>query len=354
MPGHDIIVIGASAGGVEALKILVPALPADLPAAVFVVLHVPPRGTSILPQILTRSGRLKAHHAVDGEPIVPGRMYVAPPDMHLVIRPDAVQVVRSPRENGHRPAADVLFRSAAYVYGPRVAGVVLSGSLDDGTAGLAAIKQRGGVAIVQDPGDALYPGMPSSALQDVAVDYCVPVAQIGETLKRLARDPASGNGAETMADDDMKTEIEMASFDPAAYDEQRHPGTPSGFGCPDCGGALWELREGELVRFRCRVGHAWSVESLIARQAEALEEALWVALRALEEQASLSGRLAERLKQRGRAERLVEHYDRQRDDCKRQAGVIREILLHPPDERAADTEEQESDAHAGRRPTPEP
>src|SRR5207244_2427388 len=168
MPGRDIIVVGASAGGVEALATLVRGLPADLPAAVFVVLHVPPHGTSVLPQILTRAGRLPAKHAVDGEAIQAGRIYVAPPDHHLLVKPGYVRVAHGPRENGHRPAVDALFRTAARTYGHRVAGVVLTGVLDDGTAGLIAVKLRGGAALVQHPDDALYDGMPRSALDNVA------------------------------------------------------------------------------------------------------------------------------------------------------------------------------------------
>jgi two-component system chemotaxis response regulator CheB len=186
VPGHDIIVIGASAGGVEALQKIASALPARLEAAIFVVLHVGAEATSALPAILRRAGPLPANHAINNEPIGYGRIYIAPPDFHLVLRDGAVRVIHGPRENRCRPAVDPLFRSAAITYGRRVIGVVLSGALDDGTAGLLAIKVQGGIAVVQDPDDALVPGMPRNALEYVKVDHCLPVSEIGPLLARLA------------------------------------------------------------------------------------------------------------------------------------------------------------------------
>ncbi len=203
MPGHDIIVIGASAGGVEALTNLVSLLPGELPASLFIVLHVPPHGSSVLPRILGRKSQLPVVHASHGEPILPGRVYVAPPDHHLLIRRGVIHLSRGPRENGHRPALDPLFRSAAVAYGPRVVGVVLSGSLDDGTAGLEAIKQRGGLAMVQDPNEALYPGMPRSAVETVAVDHVAPISELAVLLDHLAHDAVEDeSGDPPMPDDD--------------------------------------------------------------------------------------------------------------------------------------------------------
>src|SRR5690349_180578 len=189
MPGHDIIVTRASAGGVEALRAVVAVLPADLPAAVFVVLHIPAQSPSMMPSILSRAGPLPAAHPTDGEPIRPGHIYVAPPDCHLLIDHERVRGVRGPRENRTRPAVDPLFRTAARAYGPRVVAVVLTGTLDDGTAGLQAVKQRGGLAVVQDPRDAMYAGMPRSALQHTPVDYVVPLSEIGPLISRLVREP---------------------------------------------------------------------------------------------------------------------------------------------------------------------
>ena len=186
MPGRDIIVMGASAGGVQVLADLIGSLPADLPASIFIVMHLAPFGTSAMPAILSRSGRLAAVHPRDGESIQHGKVYVAPPDHHLLIEPDRVRISQGPTENGHRPAVDVLFRSAAQVYGPRVVGVVLTGNLDDGTAGLALIKKYHGIAVVQDPEEADYPGMPRSAIAQVNVDHILPLAEIGPLLADLA------------------------------------------------------------------------------------------------------------------------------------------------------------------------
>ena len=191
MVKRDIIVIGASAGGLQALSALLGKLPKDLQASVFVVWHISPNHRSILPAVLNRAGKLPATHAVDGEPIRPGRIYVAPPAYHLVLEVDRVRLTKGPKENRSRPAVDTLFRSAAYAFGPRVIGVVLTGALDDGTAGLWSIKDRGGIAIVQDPQEAENPSMPESAKQHVEVDYCIPIAQIAETLIHLTGVPVA-------------------------------------------------------------------------------------------------------------------------------------------------------------------
>ena len=286
MPDHGIVVVGASAGGVEALADLAASLPDDLAAAVFVVLHLPATGTSALPEILRRHGPLPAAHVNDGEPIRPGRIYVAPPDHHVLVRTGHVHLSRGPRENGHRPAIDPLFRSAAREYATEVIGVVLSGALDDGTAGLLAIKSRGGVAVVQQPTDALYPGMPGNALEHVQVDHVVAAASIGKLLTRLVADLL--DAPREPAPTGMRVEVEMEGFAPEAF-ESNHPGRPSGFSCPDCNGVLWQIKDGGPERYRCRVGHAWSPESLLSQQSEALEAALWVALRSLEERAALAG-----------------------------------------------------------------
>jgi len=324
MPDHGIVVVGASAGGVEALADLATSLPDDLPAAVFVVLHLPATGTSALPEILRRHGPLPAAHVRDGEPIQSGRVYVAPPDHHVVLRTGHVHLSRGPRENGHRPAIDPLFRSAAREYGTRVIGVVLSGTLDDGTAGLLAIKSRGGVAVVQDPEDALYTGMPGNALEHVQVDHVASAASMGKLLASLIANLAEPPPAPALSD--MQVEVEMEGFSLEAF-EGTHPGRPSGFSCPDCNGVLWQIQDGGLERYRCRVGHAWSPESLLTQQSEALEAALWVALRSLEERAALARRLAEPARRRGYSITAT-RFEEQAAEAQQAARLLRDLLLH--------------------------
>ncbi|HET8787635.1 MAG TPA: chemotaxis protein CheB [Actinomycetes bacterium] len=322
MPDH-VVVVGASAGGVEALVDLAASLPADLPAAMFVVLHVPSTASSALPDILSRHGPLRAGHGRDGEPIERGRIYVAPPDHHLLLRTGHVRLTRGPRENGHRPAVDPLFRSAAREYASRVIGVVLSGALDDGTAGLLAIKSRGGVAVVQDPGDALYPGMPTSAAEHAEVDHVLAAASMGRLLAKLTAEPATEPPGP--APTDMTVEVEMEGFSLEAM-EGEHPGEPSGFSCPDCNGVLWEIQTEGLRRYRCRVGHAWSPESLLIQQSEALEAALWIALRTLEERAALARRLAEPARRRGHSVTAT-RFEEQATEAQQAARQVRNLLL---------------------------
>ncbi|HLV78628.1 MAG TPA: chemotaxis protein CheB [Chthonomonadaceae bacterium] len=320
MAGHDIIVIGASAGGVEALARLAQDLPSDMPAALFVVHHFPVDATSVLPNILNRAGPLRALHPKDREPIEPGHIYVAPPNRHTLLLRGSIHLVQGPRENGHRPAIDPIFRSAARVYGRRVIGVILTGTLDDGTAGLQFVKARGGLAVVQDPENALYSGMPLSAIEHVEVDYVVPLEEMGALLARLAAEPAATE-ADAMGDEDAMTD--MAT--PHTIIEHM-PGKASFFTCPECHGALWELQEGDVLRFRCHVGHAFSSESLISKQTEALEAALWSALRALEESAALSRRMGRRAHERNH-KRTAARFDAQARDAEAHASVLRKVLM---------------------------
>jgi two-component system, chemotaxis family, protein-glutamate methylesterase/glutaminase len=325
MPGHDIVVVGASAGGVEALMTLARALPADLPAALFVVLHLPPDGESALPHILTRAGALPAVHPADGERIARRRIYVAPPDHHLLVERGRVRVVRGPRENRCRPAVDPLFRSAARAYGARVIAFILSGMLDDGTAGMIAVRQCGGTGIVQDPGDALFPGMAESAIAYDDPMHVLPVSAIGPLLDRLTREAVPG-AEDREVPSAMEKEAKEAAFDLAVIEDGDKPGKPSVFGCPECGGVLWEMEERELIRYRCRVGHVYTADSLVAEQSLQLEAALWAALRGLEEKAALVHRLAERSHASGH-QRLMERYMEQERDARQHAAVIRELIL---------------------------
>jgi two-component system, chemotaxis family, protein-glutamate methylesterase/glutaminase len=324
MPGHDIIVIGASAGGVEALRELARGLPSNLPAAVFIVLHVPPASPSLLPRILNNSGPLRARHATNGEAIERGRIYVAPPDHHLLVERDRVRVVRGPKENRARPAADPLFRSAAHAYGTRVVGVILSGALDDGTAGLAAIKRRGGLTVAQDPEEALYPGMPRSAVENVALDHCLPVAGIAPLLGQLATVQAKDDAVYPMPEI-LKIENRIARLEESEMEDVEKIGELSAFTCPDCRGALWEMRDGDLLRFRCHVGHAFSADSLMADQSEELENALWAALRSLEENAALARRMAARAGERNHTISVTQFEESARR-VEQHAAVIRQVL----------------------------
>ncbi len=297
---HDIIAIGASAGGVEALKILVSGFPPDLAASIFVVLHVSPFYPSILPDILTRFGPLPAVHARNGDAILPGRIYVAPPDHHLTLEPGFIRTVRGPRENGHRPAVDPLFRTAARAYGPRAVGVVLTGALDCGTAGLMSIKSRGGVAIVQDPNDALSPEMPRNAIKYVKVDHILPLAKISSLIAKLAREPV------------VKEVVAM----------ETKPIKRSVFTCPECNGSMVESERGGLIQFECHVGHVFSMDGMATAQAEELEAALWAGVRALEESEALARRMASR-SDRKLAVRLVE----KAEGMKTHAQLLQKMLL---------------------------
>ncbi|PYP79198.1 MAG: chemotaxis protein CheB [Gemmatimonadetes bacterium] len=293
MPGHDVIVLGASAGGVEALSAVIAGLPADLHAAVCVVIHLRPEASSRLAAVLARVTRLPVIPARNRMALRRGVVHVGVPDLHLLIEADGddgrVRLVRGPRENRTRPAVDPLFRSAALAFGPRVIGVVLSGALDDGTAGLWAVKDRGGIAVVQDPDDAAVPSMPSSALAEVAVDHVAPAREIGPLLGRLAREAAPAQvPVGKQPADELAREVGIAAIDEAAHARSERYGDPSRFTCPDCGGVLWELSGEGPLRFRCEVGHAHSAATLAETQTEAAEAAMWSALRALEDKAELA------------------------------------------------------------------
>ena len=324
MTNFDLVVIGASAGGVGSLQRVVEHIPAEFPAAILIALHLPDGIRSMLPEILDRAGNLPTSHAINGEKIAPRRIYIAPAGFHLTVQDDRMSVTRGAREHGHRPAIDPLFRSAAIAYGPRVIGIILSGLLDDGTVGLREIKRAGGLAIVQDPRDTEWPSMPQSALNHVQVDYSVPATQIGTLLQQVVMGRPKSQPAMPSNDDKMVNE-ELRELT-MHRDEHIHPGEPSPYSCPDCGGVLWELKDGELLRFRCRVGHAYTGESLTTSQAVAVEHALWSALRALEEQAAVRRRMAERARQQGRISSVGRH-ESQAHELDQQAQQVRSLVL---------------------------
>ena len=324
LANFDVVVIGASAGGVGSLQRLVEHIPAEFPSAILVALHLPDGIRSMLPEILSRAGNLPASHAFNGEAIRAGHIYVAPSGFHLTVQRGRMIVMRGAREHGHRPAIDPLFRSAAIAYGKHVIGVILSGLLDDGTAGLRDIKRAGGVAIVQDPRDTEWPSMPQSALNHVPVDYSVPATQIGTLLQQLVTDARKSGGAMSNEDENLASK-ELRELT-THQDERQHPGEPSPYSCPECGGVLWELKDGELLRFRCRVGHAYTNETLTSEQALVVEHALWSALRALEEQAAVRRRMAERARRNGRTT-SAERFQGRARELEEQAQQVRNLVL---------------------------
>ena len=319
MLGHELIVLGGSAGGVEALSHIVADLPADLPAAVCAVIHMPADGPALLVEVLARAGRMRTLRASDGMPIERGCFYVPPPDHHLLVELGHLRVVHGPKENGFRPAVDALFRTAARAYGPRVVGVILTGMLDDGTAGLLAIKRRGGVALVQDPYEALFPSMPQSALRYVVVDAVVPLAEIGPALVRLAYTPP-GTEAVLASAPSHEPEVAPQSLPP---DLRAHVQANVPLTCPECGGVLTESYDGELLRFHCLAGHSYSRESLVEQQSQALDYSLWSAYNALSERVLLAHRLMDDAATLGdkvsrrRFEALANQAQHQRDQISR-------------------------------------
>jgi len=296
----------------------------------------------VLAQILERAGNLPAGQARDGDRIEPGRIYVAPAGFHLTVTRGRMAVTRGAREHGHRPAIDPLFRSAAVAYGRRAIGVILSGSLHDGTVGLREIKRAGGLAIVQDPNDTEWPSMPLSALRHVEVDHTVPASQIGTLLQQVVWMPV--RSAASMPDRDENTLKDELRGLTMHEDERDHPGEPSPYSCPECGGVLWELRDGQLIRFRCRVGHAYTSETLTTEQALTVEHALWSALRALEEHAAVRRRMAERAMLNGNAV-TAERYKKRARELDEQAQQVRNLVLG-----GVGSAEEESTAEE---PTPE-
>jgi two-component system chemotaxis response regulator CheB len=327
MARKDIVVVGASAGGMEALQKLAATLPHDFPAALFVVWHMGPGVRSVLPDLLTRAGPLRAYNPQDGDAIAPGRIYVAPSDHHLLIEKGFVRVRRGPKENRFRPAVDPLFRSAAYIYGPRVIGVVLSGALDDGTAGLWTIKMRGGTAIVQDPEDAQHRSMPLNAMQHVDVDYKLEADQIGRLLDKLVRQPAPP--APDLPDSEgQKTRREVGIAEEAEAFEQDVMGLGrlSPFTCPECHGTLTRLDEGTIVRFRCHTGHAFSAGTLLAAITEQIEARLWDSVRAMDEGILLLSTIGKQYAERGNTAAAEQFIDRARE-MHEQARAVRDAAV---------------------------
>jgi two-component system chemotaxis response regulator CheB len=325
---RDIVVIGASSGGVAALLQLVSTLPANFPAPIFVVQHMAPYAQSVLPQLMSNVSPLPAKHPLDGETVRPGTIYVAPPDHHLLIEDDKVLVKRGPKENRFRPSVDALFRSAAYGYGPRVIGVVLTGYLDDGTSGLWCIQRLGGVTVVQDPEDAASSAMPTNALEFVEADHVVPLAGLSALLVQLTAQKAPTSPKVAKADvERMEIEFSIAkrgnAFELGIIDK----GELTPFTCPDCHGALTKLIEGKLIRFRCHTGHAYTISALLSEVSESVESMLYQSMRGLEESKMLLQNLGEYFAKDGQKD-VADTFFEKATHTGRQARLMHDSIFH--------------------------
>ncbi|HEY0171969.1 MAG TPA: chemotaxis protein CheB [Pyrinomonadaceae bacterium] len=340
MPGRDIIVVGTSAGGVEVLRTLVGGLPADFPGSVFVVMHTAPDSPGVLAQILDRWGPLPARSAENRERIRPGHVYVAPPDRHLLLEPGVMRVTHGPRENRFRPAIDPLFRSAAQVFGPRAVGVIMTGGLDDGVSGLWAVKRLGGLAVVQDPKEAFMPSLPQNAINQVEVDYTLPVAEIAPLLMRLASKSVAEQGGYEVPED-LNIEVSIAKEERARDTDVFKLGQPSVYACPECHGTLLQLKENGRTRFRCHTGHAYSADSLLAEITEHVEASLWNSIRAIDESVMLMRHMAGHIGESdsGTAARFV----RRAEEAERRSELVRSAVFSH-DNLSADKIAEEGDA----------
>jgi two-component system chemotaxis response regulator CheB len=324
LQSHDIFVIGASAGAVPSLKVLFGALPEDFPGSIFAVVHISADAVSGLAGVFERAGPLPVVAPEDLTPIAPNRIYIAPPDFHMLLEGERVRIVRGPKENRHRPAIDPLFRSAAWAYGPRVVGAVLTGYLDDGAAGLWAIKSCGGTTVVQDPTDALQPEMPQNALLSNQIDHVVPLHQMAALFVRLARSPIDGARGHAQPES-VKTEVGFATLD-RDINDMASLGRLSPFTCPACRGALWELQDGGQLRYRCHTGHAFTGDSLLAEQTASIEEGLYSALRAVEEKAAALQRLSQQWF--SKYPNMQSEYRARVHELDRAADVLRKLLTN--------------------------
>ena len=327
MAKKDIIVVGASAGGVNALRSFVKFLPVDFTGSVFIVLHIPPFSETRLAWILSKAGPLKAVQPRDGEEIKQGMIYVAASDHHLLLESGKVIVKKGPKENRFRPSIDALFRSAAYIYGPRVVGIVLSGLLNDGTSGLWSIKRMGGTTIIQEPEDAEYPQMPKNVLEYVEVDYTIPAAEMGRLLETLITEKAQKKIK--LSSDEMrllKTEVIIATNDNAFEMGIIEMGELTPFTCPECHGSLVRLVEGNIIRFRCHTGHAFTASTLLADVTQSVEEMLWMGMRGMEEITMLLKNIEEHLKQLGHKEQAAIFADKA-EDASHRARVIHDSVF---------------------------
>ena len=317
---RDTVVIGTSSGGLAALGSLLNRLSETFQGSIFIVQHQSRNSPELLGAVLQFATPLPIRTVRDRMPIRPGEIYLAPPDQHLVIFDNSVLATGGARENRSRPSINPLFRTAAAARGSRTIGVLLTGQLDDGVAGLATIKRCGGITIVQDPADAEFPELPARAIEAVAIDHVVPVAQIGALLEKLSRQEAAD--VEIPREAIIEAEFSgPAGSTAAAVDSIGQRTTTS---CPDCGGPLWRVGEGEAAIYRCSIGHALSEPTLLESQGEAIEHALWVAVRTLGERASVLNSLASHAEHRGR------RAEREREaaaEANEQGAILRKFLI---------------------------
>src|SRR5262245_31715750 len=323
MGTRDLLVIGGSAGGVEALVFLARNFPSDFPAAVVVTIHLPPQGGSVLDELLTSVGPLPAAFAAEHDRMRNGFIYIAPADRHLIVEGDFFTLGLGPRENSSRPAIDPMMRSAALCCGSRAIGVVLTGTLGDGASGLWAIDQCGGTTIVQDPDDAAFPDMPANALNRLRPDHIVKLSEMPQLLTRLVTQPA---GKTMPVPPSIGFEVAIARGGHAAIEQMDLVGKRSGFACPDCHGAMWEIDEGDLVRYRCHVGHTYTADLMALALDDNLRRALGSALRAMEERRSLAGNLQDQAERKGQS-RLASSWAHRSREFQRELDVIRDAIM---------------------------
>lgn len=328
---QHIVVVGASAGGFEALKELTSGLPHDFAAPIFIVWHMSPDVRGVLPQVLNRMDTLPAAHAFDLEPIKLGRIYIAPPDHHMLVNDGEIRVTRGPKENRFRPAIDPLFRSAAYHYGDSVIGIVLSGALDDGTSGLWTIKQHGGTAIVQDPNDAEVPSMPENAIREVNVDYTVTVAEMPQLLMTLLREKSRTSRSEVVSVDEtrarqLELELKIAAEESGLDLGIMDLGELTPYTCPECHGVLTKLTDGNISRFRCHTGHAFTADSLLATVTEHIEESVWSAVRGVDESIILLNHMGDHFAEINQP-RLAAVYFRKANEARSRNELLRRAVI---------------------------
>ena len=339
-----IIVMGASTGGFEAFKKIISSLPADFTVPIFIVWHMSPDIHGVLPQVLNRINSIVASHAYNNEEIKQGRIYVAPPDHHMLVEDGKILVTHGPKENRFRPAIDPLFRSAAYTYGNGVIGVILSGALDDGTAGMWAIKHYGGIAIVQDPMEAEVPSMPNSALREVQIDHCVSLSELPKLLVHLSNEPVNQNAA-IMKDDQTKKEIQIAAEEKALEKSIFKLGELSPYTCPECHGVLTRIQNDNIIRYRCHTGHAYSTDALMAAITEKIEDSLYGALRGMDESIILLNHMGDHYAEANQPKLAALYFKKAKEASERSEWVRKSIISHEQLNKDSLRKEAESDAN---------